>query len=111
MRKHLIRLGGGVVEIFEQRLKFPTDLVRVLQGFFQLGAVFFDPSARVGEGGGNVGTVLRAEEIVYARNRLFDLRGSIIQIAKKFLSLRVQVVELRRQGVEIEVFERGKQCI
>ena len=105
MRQRLVCFGGSLAEILKERLQFPADLVRVLQGFFQLGAVFFNHSARVGKRGGKVRAVLRAEQIIYTCDRLFHFGGPVVQIAKKFLSLRVQVVELRRQGVEVDVFE------
>src|ERR1700720_4921390 len=109
MRERLIRLGGGLAEIFKQRLKFPTDLVHVVQGFFQLGAVFFEHSARAGERGGKVGAILGAQEIVYARNRLFHFRGPIVQVAKQCLSLGIQVIELCSQSVEVDILLRREQ--
>src|SRR6185312_10607074 len=66
-------------------------------------------AARTRECGGKVGAVLRTEQIVDTRDGIFHFRGPIVQVAKQCLSLGIQVIELCRQSVEVDILLRREQ--
>src|SRR5258707_920383 len=80
MIQRLICLLGSLSEIFEERLQFLADGVYVLQSCLDLRPVFFEHSARICEFCGKIRAVLRTEQIVHARDRLFPLRRSIARV-------------------------------
>ncbi len=109
VRQSLVRLIGGLAEIFQERLYFLREGVYVTESRFHLGTVFFNHASGTGECGGKVQSILRTKQIIHTRDCLLHLRRSIIQIAKQFLRLGPQVINLCGQNIEVDVLLRGKQ--
>src|SRR4029077_3572191 len=86
--QRLVGLGCRFLEVVQQRFELGGNVIQMRERRFNLGTVLFEHSARVCQRGGEVGAILRTEQIVHAVDGDSQLGGAIVQGMKQVAGFR-----------------------